>query len=160
MKLSKKITAKELLGKTSVFVRENVDVGETAKLYAVAGIAKGIETGVSTFGEWVAFVGQFEATIYHSGEIVRAPKAFVPEPLCTMLMGGLEQNDSIEFAFEVGVTRSEDDDDGKVSFEYNVHPLTEVSENTGISHLTKLITLPAPKVEAKAETKAAPKKAK
>lgn len=158
MKLSKKITAKELLGKVSTYVKENLAVDEEKKAYAIAGIANGIETGVSTFGEWQAFKGDMQATIYHTGEVVRAPKAFIPEPLNSILIDALSQNDKIEFAFEVSLRRHADNDDGRVSYEYIVRPLTEVSEADSLAHLTKLIAPIKDEVEEKPTPKAKPAK--
>jgi hypothetical protein len=154
MQLLKKITAKQLLGDVAKYVKENVEVGESKQLYAVAGIARGIETGVSAYGEWVAFKGKMLATIYHSGEIAQSAKAFIPEPLCSHLREAMGEHEEIEFAFEVGVARKEDDERG-VNFEYTVNVLTEVQEADELAHLTKLIpALEAPKVAPKAKAKA------
>lgn len=173
MKLLKKITAKDVLGPVIALVKE-LKIGVLTDAYAVAGIAKGYETGVSTYGEWVRFSGDFQATNYLTGEVCRAAKAHVPEVLQDAIMVGLGElegviqstpggnitkyqlNQPIEFAFKVAIRRNENNEDGSISYEYVTTPLVEMAENDSLSHLTKLLEAPkkeAPKVNKKVASK-------
>lgn len=173
MKLLKKITAKDVLGPVLAVVKA-MEIDTMKEAYAVAGIATGYETGISTYGEWVRFIGDFQATNYVTGEICRAEKAHVPDVLQSAILSGIGELEGvvssseggnitkykleqpIEFAFKVDITRNADKEDGAVSYEYITTPLTVMAENDSLSHLTNL--LPAPG-SVSTSTEAPPKKA-
>lgn len=163
MQLIKKLGSKQILGNVGGFVREklhndhNAD-GETVKAYTMFGIASGVKTGASTYGEWTAFTGQMEAVNHFTGENFAASQAFVPEPLQTMMVGTLRENDSIEFAFTVSVKRRDDLERG---YEYIVEPLVQAQQADPLAHLKKaaLEKIADLAIEVKpTEEKATPKK--
>lgn len=161
MQLSNKLSAKEILGNVLTVVK-SMEVGEIREAFGVAGLCTAYETGVSQFGQWVRFCGDLQATNYLTGEIIRAPKAHVPDILEDLIMTGVKEHasiektkctehtqwyklrDPIEFAYKVDLERLEDDDNGAVKYKYITKPLTEVATNDAIGHLTALLEPPKP----------------
>lgn len=140
MQLLKKLGAKQILGNVKNVVAETCENdGDTYKAYSIYGIANGIKTGVSNYGEWTAFQGKMEAVNYVSGESFAAPQCFIPEPLQSMLKDALADNDTIEFAFSVHVKRR---DDLKEGYEYITEPHKAAQEADPLAALRNL--LPAP----------------
>ena len=141
--LTKKISAVDLMGNVAKYVRANFEIGETKLCFGVAGFCNQIEEGTSQYGDWVRFVGDFQATNYMTGEIFRSEKCHVPSVLEAVLLRDLEPLKSdvkelkhstianltseIEFAYTVQIIRHEDKDDGAVSYEYITTPRTEVA---------------------------------
>jgi hypothetical protein len=160
--LLKKIAASDLLGPVAKLVKDTMEVGETRNAFAVAGVCNKIEEGVSQYGEWVRFLGDFNAINYFTGENFRSAKTHVPKVLEDVLIRDLQglkgsvkelQNSTvtdltteIEFAFVVALKRCEDDAKGGVQYEYVTTPKTEVKANDRISHLTALIAEPPERV--------------
>lgn len=104
----------------------------------VLGIAKGVKTGQSTYGDWTAFVGSFEAVNLETGEIFRAGKCFLPEIATSLLAGALTDAETVQFALEIGARPAKN----AVGYEYTVTPLIGPSESDELSMLKK--ALPAP----------------
>lgn len=143
MKLTSKITAKDILGgSVAQLVKEILEIGETKLFYAVAGKASSVKSGVSTFGEWNRFDGSITAINYITGECFRGKSVHVPEVLEDILIGGLTQHDEIEFAYEVSIERLGNKEDGGVSYKYHVDPKSEIKESDDLVHLTNLLTPP------------------
>lgn len=73
----------------------------------LVGIASGIKTGVSQFGDWTCLVGMFQH-ISPDGEITRASQAFGPDlvidPVVAQLAGGAQ---SVTIAVDVFAVESE-----------------------------------------------------
>lgn len=172
MQLLKKLSAKEILGPVHTIVAE-MAVGDVKDAYAVAGTCNAYETGTSTFGDWTRFVGDLQGVNYITGEVMRAPKAHVPDTLEAVFLTGIaehstvvgekctkntkfyELDKAIEFAYQVRIERLEDKDDGAISYKYICVPKTEIKQNDGIAHLTRLISPPneAPEPEPKEKPK-------
>lgn len=163
VQMLKKLGAKQILGdvKATVAAKCGKD-GAIYEAYSIYGHTNGVKTGVSTYGEWVAFVGQMEAINHVTGVVFAAVQCFIPEPLQSIIRGALAKLDdddkSIEFAFTVSVKRR---DDLKEGYEYLVKPHKQASENDPLEKLRNLIpapnkNLPAPKEET--STKGAKKK--
>lgn len=141
MQMLKKLGAKQILGDVKKVVKDECKKdGDVYKAYSVYGIANGIKTGTSQYGEWCAFIGQMEAVNYVSGEQFAATQCFIPEPLETMLRTALESNDSVEFSFTVDVKRR---DDLKNGYEYLVTPHKEAQESDPLAQLRALAAPPA-----------------
>lgn len=156
MKLASKLSAKEILGPVTELVK-SMEIGQRIEAYALAGSCNGYETGVSTYGEWVRFIGSMHAVNYVTGEETRAEGAHIPRVLESLLMGNIGDSgthvqskstkdtnfysleNAIEFAFKVDLVRLEDEENGAINYKYVVEPLTEVKENDNISHLTALL---------------------
>lgn len=121
--LVKKLGSKQILGNVGKVVKEKIENdGEVLNMYSLFGMANGIKTGSSTYGEWTALVGQMEAINHITGDSYAATVCFVPEPLCSILVNALRENDSVEFAFQVSVKRRDDLERG---YEYIVTPIIE-----------------------------------
>lgn len=160
MKILKKISAKDVLGNVTDIV-STVGVDQTIDVYSVAGICDGYEQGMSTFGEWTRFVGNFEAINYTDGEVIRSSKAHVPDVMEQLMLEGVKENAEIvqsksnqnstfykldsplEFAILVQLKRLPDTDKEINNYQYITKPLHEVKRSDAIGHLTSL--LPPPK---------------
>jgi hypothetical protein len=153
MKAIAKISAK------SIGVNVEMEIGKDAKgkdtpvaksnehnkfLFRVLGMASGMKTGVSTYGEWVAFMGQFEATVIETGEVFRAGKLFLP-PIASNLLQGAVNGSPVEFGFDVGVTPAPNSATG---YEWTVTPILEVSESDPVKLLANKLTANAPALPA------------
>lgn len=143
--LIKKISVKTVCG----VIDKTALTKEPTILMRVMGVAKGIKTGSSTYGEWAAFTGTFEATDLISGEVSRSGVAFLPDvafDLIAPLLVGDEAN-GVEFAFDIGV---KSDDKVAVGYTYVAMPLVELTEADPIRQLqSKVKALPSPKKESK-----------
>lgn len=159
MKLIKKLSAKDILGPVVKLVKEQFKVNDQKMAYSVAGIATGYETGISTYGTWVRFIGDFQATNYLTNDVIRAGKAHIPDVLESALLASIAELNlegvkksakggditsytlpsPIEFAYKVEIIRKEDNEDGSVSYEYITTPVTKVAENDRLGHLTALL---------------------
>jgi len=149
--LIKKISAKTVVG--------NVSAPEKAiPLFTVIGIANGIKIGTSSYGEWLALTGQFEATNLETGEQVMAPQVFLPEPLQGLIASKVRTPDengkavSVRFGVEVGIKPMK----SILGYEYTVRELIDASENDPLADLRK--ALPAPKPKPKDDDKPDAKK--
>lgn len=152
-KLSPKTICEDLLGP----IEEKVD------LYTVYGTANDITSGESTYGPWDALVGSFEACRIDNGQIFAGIKAFIPEPLGSMLVNKvkeLEAGEKVEFAVMISIKPA----DTKTGYEYICTPIVQTEATSEMAKLrqtvqTNLAALPAPnagtpKPKAKAKAKA------
>lgn len=112
------------------------------------GIAKTMRHGTGTYGDWVAFVGEFVA--YNAdGEEFRAPQLILPEPANSMLASAMEANPDtpVEVAFDIMVTF----DKGERGYQYRCQPLMQVQQSDPLSALAESINstkaLPQPQAE-------------
>lgn len=150
VQMLKKLGAKQILGDVKATVADKcAKDGAVYEAYSIYGSTNGVKTGVSTYGEWVAFVGQMEAINHVTGEVFAAVQCFIPEPLQSLIRAALADHDQVEFAFTVSVKRR---DDLKEGYEYLVKPHKQASEADPLEKLRNLIpaankNLPAPKVE-------------
>lgn len=140
--LIKKLGSKQILGNVGKLVAERCENdGDTYKAYTIFGVANGVKTGNSTFGEWIAFTGTMEAVNHVTGESFASGQCFVPEPLQSMMVAELKKADSLEFAFSVSVKRR---DDLERKYEYIVTPITETRQADPLEHLRKMVPQIAP----------------
>lgn len=149
MELKKKLSAKTIIGKVkSVLPKDekgNIKNGEAVALMRVYGICNGIKTGVSTFGEWIAFTGNFKGIRLSDGEAFAGSQLFVPEVVTELLAPVVRQANGadVEFAFDIGAQGT----DTEVGYEYLVQPLMKIEESAPLLALEErlnLKALPAP----------------
>lgn len=156
IKMLKKASPKTIMGQAI----KAPTTDDSLYLFTIYGNAKSLSRGESTYGPWVALVGEFEG-VNSDNERFMAPKAFLPEPMHGMIAGrldGAEKGDSVEFAIKVNIVRS----DSTVGYEYQAEPLVEPSESDSLAHLRRIalpatpvtLTTPAKEPEAKAKAKA------
>ena len=141
--LIRKISAKTVCGKVE-------KPEKNTPLFIVGGIANKVKTGDSTYGTWTALVGQFEATNIETGEVFVGPQCFLPEPMNGMIAASLEMlddegkrvNNSVQFAVEVGVKKS----DNTVGYEYTAKEIMKSDSADPLAAIRETITkaLPAP----------------
>lgn len=124
--LLKKMSAKTIIGKIEPPEKQT-------DLFAIYGVATGTKTGSSTFGDWLAFIGDFEGVHMESGEVNRSPVCFLPEPAQGMLEAALLKNENgVEFSFIIGVKPNKTSTTG---YEYTVKPVVASKQNDALEKL-------------------------
>lgn len=164
MKLVSKISAATVIGKIPT---ETVQIdgkpavrGIEQPLLRVVGIADKIKTGNSNFGEWVRFMGQFDATNILTGEVFRGPGLHLPAMITELLRPVVEKNvadkgNGVTFAFDIGVKPAAN----AFGYEYTVTDLVPTQDADPLSLLKSQLlanapALPQPKATAPALTDA------
>ena len=125
MELLRKISSKTVLGDRPDRPKDK----KTVPLYTVFGIANGIATGTSDYGDWIKLKGSFEAVRISDGVVAQSGACILPEPVNSMVAAQLTQVDkdgkrvtqSVQFSFEIGVKRTET----AIGYEYVTRPLVE-----------------------------------
>lgn len=134
MELLSKISLKSVYG--AVDIKKLHEGKTTLNLMRVLGIASGVKTGQSSFGDWLAFTGNFKAIDLTTGNEFRSGKIFLPAIASGLIEGAIQQAeaDSVQFAFDIGV-KPVQDRQGKDSYEYTVTPLVEAQDNDPLNEL-------------------------
>lgn len=127
-KMLKKASPKTIMGRAI----KAPDGDKPEHLFTIYGKANKTVRGESTYGPWVALVGEFEGMTVEGVEFA-SPKAFLPEPMHSMIAERLEDEDSsaVEFAIKVSIIKS----DSTVGYEYQGEPLVEPEKSDSLSHL-------------------------
>lgn len=110
------------------------------------------KVGTSDYGEYIRFMGEFEAVNADTGESYRAGKMIVPGVLEGLLDSAIsvEENEAVDFAVEVWVEPSER---GNAGYTYNIKPLIKPKESDVLGELRALAAGSAPALEDKADAK-------
>jgi hypothetical protein len=151
--LEKKITTRVVgLSKTALQKMVVTEDGENNKknprLYSIIGICTGYKTGESSFGGWVGFIGQFEATRFSDEERFISPVAFIPEPASSMMLSAITQLEkrqmevNLKFAFIIGVKWSE----SAIGYEYTVEPVMQAAQNDALAELREQMNAHLPQL--------------
>ena len=134
--LIKKITPKTVLGASPT------PPEKATALFRVMGIASGVRTGRTQYGDFTGLTGQFEAVRIDTGETFIAPQCFLPEPMNGMIAAKVQTRDeetgntmTAQFAVEVGVKPATNN----VGYEYTVRPIVEVEEADPLAALRKAL---------------------
>lgn len=107
----------------------------------VMGVARGTQEGSSTFGPYVALLGDFAAVNMETGEEFRAGKAFMPNTAVSLIAGALAGSpDGVEFAFDFGVKKA----DNAIGYEYTVKSVIAAKESDQMANLKALVAKEAP----------------
>ena len=125
MELLRKISSKTVLGDRPERPKDK----KTVPLYSVYGIANGLQTGTSDYGDWIKLKGSFEAVRFSDGLVMQSGACILPEPVNSMTAAALQQTDddgkrvnqSIQFSLEIGLKRT----DTAIGYEYVTTPLIE-----------------------------------
>lgn len=165
-KMLRKLSPKTIIGDVKKIVEPYGD-GTIIPLYDLVGRVASYTDGVSNYGTWYKFKGQF-AFISHvnpndNGE---ASIAFLQDPLVDYVIDAMAQG-SVPLEFGVRLLARKDSklpNEGK--YEYILESLIQPKESEELSHLKALMkpaTLPAlpepePELESKTETKKAASK--
>lgn len=143
MNLIKKISIKTVIGNVQQgIMRQEIKPGN---LMRIVGVASGVKTGVSDYGDWLALTGQFKATNLLTNEQYTSGKAFLPDEASDLIAGAVRGEDSqaVEFAFDIGVKLDESSATGYV---YTVTPLMEMGGDDPLARIeSSLKALDAPK---------------
>lgn len=142
MRFEKKITPKNLFGKPRDLVKDIVD-GQIRYVYKVGGTINGVKDGVSTYGPWYKFIGEFLAIDMITGEEIRSTAVCLQEPLQGLILDQLKSDSTVEFAAEIGLRKR---DDLEVGYEYIMRPIVAPKEPDHISRLKDMMNSgdPAP----------------
>lgn len=148
IKLVSKLSMKSIFGNPRTALPAN-DKETSGPLVRIVGTVGSVKSGESNFGEWLAFIGQFQAVNLKTNEVFRSGKMFLPTVAQDMLLGAVQSVDSsgVEFAFDIGIMR---DDEAQVGYQYVVVPLLEVSEADPCARLLAQVG-GAPQLEAPKE---------
>ncbi len=93
---AKKLSTKLIIGKGIGKVTEPTD------LNTVFGVVTGLRQGMSNYGPWIAFLGEFEVTRSSDGVVMRAPQILLPDGARERLqMDSAGEGVPIEFGFVI-----------------------------------------------------------
>src|SRR5271170_2739903 len=96
----RKLSAKIIVGKRIGKIEAPTD------LFTVIGIATGIRTGQSTYGEWTGLKGEFEVVRCEDGKVLQAPIMILPDRAWSALFP--ESPSAPVFPFEFAMVVSVD----------------------------------------------------
>ena len=155
----RKITMKSLVGIVGTYAKD-LQAGQSISLARFVGIARGIKTGTTNYGEYQALTGEFVAEAL-AGEKVgnryRSGTLFLPNvalDLVTPAVNNIARGEGIEMAFEVGIER---DTTSAIGYVYTANFLMEPAMNDPLEQLVSL-ALPSPETEPEKEKEPATKK--
>lgn len=148
----KKMSAKLILGKDPKSFNPEEE-GETALLYTIYGSASSVRSGESSYGEWTALIGTFEAVRAEDNVVFQGGQAFLPEPMSSMMAAKLREIDAqaIDFALKVYIKCRPDLARG---YEYIGEPIHDATASDPLEKMRSLAkaALPAPEPEEKPAT--------
>lgn len=171
-KIVKKLSMKQLLGNVARFVpvkevpvegkpgviKEVPAIGETVWIANVVGIARGVKSGISNYGEWTALMGDFVAVALVGDKAAVAAKPadgdtpaveakeadqfrtgqlFLPDVVLHMVTAALDGHTGVEFAFKIGIIAVPTDGDqpSSTGYEYTADFLTAPKANDPLEAL-------------------------
>lgn len=124
--LLKKLTVKHVCGSFPTPA-----IGREDDLMVIMGYVKSSETKVTTFGESIAFHGDFKGINIATGEEFRAGTCYLPDVAANLLENILEDNEGVvEFGFKISVIgiKSRTEAEG-TKYEYRCKPLMNPNQN-------------------------------
>lgn len=113
----------------------------------VMGLAVGVASGESTYGEWQSLRGQFEATNPETGEVSESSVLFLPDVALTPILVSLSRPEvkGVEFAIDISVHYAQSKKPGGSPYEYSFRAILPPDENDPISRLkARVLALAAP----------------
>ncbi len=119
----RKITVASVYGKVKV---ADIPDGEEIAICRMAGVASGIKSGESQYGEWEILLGEFAATNSQTGEIFAGGACAVPGAMGEMLLSQLkaalmeDAASKLRFSVDVFAVVSPRDEN---KYEYIVRPV-------------------------------------
>src|SRR5271170_6079830 len=122
----RKLSAKIIVGKRIGKIEAPTD------LFTVIGIATGLRTGQSTYGEWTGLKGEFEVVRCEDGKVLQAPIMILPDAAMAELGAAIWPK---QFAFLVRVVPSAKPE----GFEYEIKKLVEPGPHDALDELRMLI---------------------
>jgi hypothetical protein len=126
IEIERKLSAKIIVGKRIGKIEAPTD------LFTVIGIATGLRTGQSTYGEWTGLKGEFEVVRCEDGKVLQAPIMILPDAAMARLASCVWPT---SFAFLVRVVPSLNEQ----GFEYEVKDLVPPQPFNALDELRMLI---------------------
>lgn len=108
-------------------------------LFTVLGKANGTRHGESTYGEFYALKGMFEAVREHDQQPFLAKECFLPEPMQSHIVEAIHAQEEVgkapfvEFAFKIAIKEAETDR----GYEYVIIPIIQPKATDELNELRK-----------------------
>lgn len=148
----KKLSTVKICGKVRA---KDIPEGGELDLYEVVGVASGVKSGTTDFGDWQALTGTFAAQNLETGEQFRSGVCFLPDVGLDPILGQLGAGaNAVEFGWVVGI---QEDDDVVCGYSYYVRPLIAADENDPLKELTAKMTVRALEDQSTGENDPEPK---
>lgn len=111
------------------------------KVMTVFGDAVGLKIGTSTYGDYTALLGRFEAIHPETGEHSSASVLFLPDVALIPIQTALSQEGtkSVAFAIDVFVRASENKKPGGSVYEYTFENVLPPAEDDPMSRMRKAV---------------------
>jgi hypothetical protein len=170
IKLVKKLVAKDIVGRAALSCTKTIkkdaeghavlendkpvyEVTPPTALYTVFGTAEGTETGETSYGPWLGFIGNFEAVRALDGQRLKSNRLILQEPAQSLLRDALVEQKkkdpgaSLSFAFNVGKRTSQrwvDTNEGS-SYEYTIESIINVVKHDPLAAMRQQLLPVLPK---------------
>lgn len=142
LSLERKISPKSIIGNVKALAKK-YENGERVELYTVIGSCTDIKTGTTQHGDYVGFIGSFEAVSLIDGKGTTAKECFIPEPYSAVLHDAVKnaiaesaknggEIKTVDFALKVLI---EIDDAQSTGYIYHSESLLEMKPTSALDHL-------------------------
>lgn len=144
----KKISVATVCGKIKL---SELIAKKVVPLMEVTGMAIGVKTGISSYGEWKALEGRFSATNVETGEVSEASVLFLPDVALVPIEVALKSpgTQGVEFDIRISakyVAEDEGHKSGGSPYEYTFENLSPQSADDPIARIkARRLALAAPK---------------
>lgn len=161
MELLSKLTVKQVAGtiKFKALVEfDNANPGGVMPVCMLYGQATGMKGGVSEYGEFVRFLGNFRGVNAETGEVFHSGSLILPRTAENLLVGVLNTGaTNVTFAFKIGIRFEEE---AATKYVYVIEPMTDSGESDPLRELEDKIKGALPALAAPAPAPAPVKKSK
>jgi hypothetical protein len=102
---------------------------EYVELMKITGQCTGIDTGTTTYGEWVAYKGDFHAVNMATGEIFKGTQIYVPQEADIVMRAPIEAAlKEVSAVIEIGVSIEAKLTSTQVGYQYRARPLMDLAQ--------------------------------
>lgn len=159
IKMNKKVSVKTVFGtvNAAVIAKHPKTVDGSLAVMRVIGMASGVKSGTTNFGDYTALTGVFKATNLDTGAIMGGSTCFLPDVALDMVAGLLAMGKAVEFGFDIHADLNEN---SPVGFSYSAIPLAS-GEHDPLAALEAKLNPPvlaAPETPAEEPAKKSAKK--
>lgn len=146
MEVLKKITMKEI--GSADLLAECAKTGKEIVLAHIAGVARGVKTGVSGFGEYHTLQGTFVAK-HVNGKEFKAAQLILPALANDLVLSEMQNagENGVDLAFTI-IAKPDTSGRGGTGYKFGAVPLLPPRKNDELAHLTTLL----PAIEARPES--------
>lgn len=162
LNLERKISPKSIIGNVKALAKKYKN-GERVELYTVIGSCTDIKTGTTAHGDYVGFIGSFEAVNLLDNKGYTSKECFIPEPYSSVLHDAVKNEiaesaknggeiKTVDFALKILIEIDENQSTGYI---YHSESLLEMTPTSALDHLRGAMqsVLDAPRTTAKLEDK-------